>query len=237
MFKDSKGLFRYQVITDKGEITASGGPYATREECLLSIVNLRLGLESNIAPKAEVQERPERPIETPKSQKIFIVHGRDEANKNLLRNIIADWGLEPIILAEEPNRGRTLIEKLLDHTSDVGYAFVLMTPDDVGSDYASFQKFSKDTTEAINDTDELAPALTELLNCLKPRVRQNVIFEYGLCIGSLKREKVCPLVKKGDIEIPTDILGYGYHSFTDSVLECKDAIAQELMSAGYWLRV
>jgi len=70
------------------------------------------------------------------------------------------------------------------------------------------------------------------------RVRQNVMFEYGLCIGALKREKVCPLVKKGPptIEIPSDILGYGYPSFADSVLECKEAIRRELEVVGYHLR-
>jgi hypothetical protein len=60
-------------------------------------------------------------------RKIFIVHGKHESSKNTLENMSREWGLEPVVLAEQPNRGRVLLNKLLDHTSDVGFAFVIMT--------------------------------------------------------------------------------------------------------------
>ena len=39
--------------------------------------------------------------------------------------------LEVVILHEQANKGRTVIEKFEQH-SDVGFAVVLMTPDDIG---------------------------------------------------------------------------------------------------------
>lgn len=233
VYKDFYGSFRFRLVSSFDEILREGGPYETKEECLEAIQQLKSEAKRTAAPVG-VQVLPERRIEKPPSEKIFIVHGKDESNKKLLKDMIAGWGLKPIILAEEPNRGRTLIEKLLDHTSDVGFAFVLMTPDDVGASYDDFQRFKKDITESADL--EQSDAAVKGLDCFKLRVRQNVILEYGLCIGSLKRERVCPLVKRGDIEIPTDILGYGYHSFTDNVVECKDGIRRELEAVGYQLR-
>jgi predicted nucleotide-binding protein len=67
---------------------------------------------------------------------------------------------------------------------------------------------------------------------MKQRVRQNVLFEYGLCVGKLRRENVCPILR-GEVEIPTDILGAVYIPFRDKVSECKDKIRQELEATGY----
>ena len=41
-------------------------------------------------------------------------------------------GLEPIILHEQANAGRAIIEKFEDHADDVAFAVVLLTPDDEG---------------------------------------------------------------------------------------------------------
>ena len=65
------------------------------------------------------------------SKDIFIVHGRDNAVKEEVARFIDKLGLHPIILHEKPDRGKTIIEKF-EHHSDVGFAVVLLTPDDVG---------------------------------------------------------------------------------------------------------
>ena len=72
-----------------------------------------------------------------------------------------------VILHEQPTLGRTIIEKFEDY-SDVSYAVVLLTPDDLG--------------RRVNDLDNLLP-----------RARQNVIFELGFMIGKLGRNRVCAL--------------------------------------------
>ena len=170
------------------------------------------------------------------SRKIFIVHGKDEQNKDALKDMLARWDFTPIILAEQANRGRVLIEKLLDHTSDVGFVFVLMTPDDVGTAMSSYSGLLDEIASSLlhppkTPVAELGERICEIF---KPRVRQNVLFEYGLCIGSLGRERVCMLLG-GELEIPSDVLGYGYTRFKENVSECEEAIKRELKAAGYEL--
>jgi hypothetical protein len=65
-----------------------------------------------------------------KSNKVFVVHGRDEAAKQELEILLTQMGLEPIVLHRQPDGGRTLIEKF-EHYADVGYAFILLTPDEI----------------------------------------------------------------------------------------------------------
>ena len=67
--------------------------------------------------------------------KAFIVHGHDESAllqlKNYLQNVLR-WD-EPIILREQPNCGRVLIEKFEDCSERIDCVFVLLTPDDPSS--------------------------------------------------------------------------------------------------------
>ena len=67
-----------------------------------------------------------------KSNKIFIVRGHDEAAQAVVSRFLEKLKLEPIILREQPNQGRTIIEKFEDY-ADVGFAVILLTPDDVGA--------------------------------------------------------------------------------------------------------
>ena len=114
---------------------------------------------------------------------VFVVHGHDEAAKQELARFIEKLGLKSVILHEQPNAGRTIIEKFEDY-SNVGFAVVLMTPDDVGA--------SKDKKDQA-----------------QPRARQNVVFELGFFIGKLGRNRVCALYKE-EVEIPSDYIGVLY---------------------------
>lgn len=62
---------------------------------------------------------------------VFIVHGTDHASLEELKTLLQGVGLNPIILHEQPSKGMTLIEKL-EKYSNVGFAFIILTPDDVG---------------------------------------------------------------------------------------------------------
>ncbi|UVM59114.1 nucleotide-binding protein [Pseudomonas sp. B21-010] len=116
------------------------------------------------------------------SNKVFIVHGHDDGAKHMLARFLDRLGLESIVLQEQPDRGQTIIEKF-ERSSDVGYAVVLLTPDDMGS--------------AVKED---APSA---------RARQNVIFELGYFAGKLGRGRVC-LLRKGEVEIPSDLFGVVY---------------------------
>ena len=80
---------------------------------------------------------PQRKEETIKetmhiSKNVFIVHGRDYKPMEELKEMLYDFSLNPIVLHEKASGGLTLAEKLEKYSKDVGYAFVILTPDDVG---------------------------------------------------------------------------------------------------------
>lgn len=113
--------------------------------------------------------------------RVFVAHGHDRGAKEELVRFLEGLDLRPVVLNEEAEVGRTIIEKFEDH-SDVAYAIILLTPDDIGG---------------------TGP------DALKPRARQNVIFELGYFFGKLGRDKVAALCKKGDgdFELPSDYSG------------------------------
>lgn len=137
------------------------------------------------------------------NKKVFLVHGREHGILDKVARFIESIELQPIILHEQANNGNTLMEKIEKNT-DVGYGIILYTPCDVGG-------LTKDE--------------------LKPRARQNVIFEHGFLIGKLGRNRVAALVTTG-IEHPSDIAGIVYISY-DNNDGWKLSLARELKSAGY----
>lgn len=136
--------------------------------------------------------------------KVFIVHGHDELTKTKVARFIEKLGYEAIILHEQASGGKTIVEKIEFYT-DVGFAIILYTPDDVGG---------------LNKTE--SPSVQ------KNRARQNVIFEHGYLIAKLGREKVVPLVV-GDLEMPSDVSGIVYVADTNWQID----VAKEMKQAGY----
>jgi predicted nucleotide-binding protein len=154
----------------------------------------------------------------PKKQ-IFISHGKDLKSLNELKEILTSFGLEPIILSEQPSSGKTVMEKL-EIYSDVGYAFIILTPDDLGGFVEMGSKWSR------------PKRLRKFLKTAHNRPRQNVILEFGYFVGKLGRNKVTCLLKK-PVEQPSDMQGIVYLSFKESLLEIKDGILKELRVSGY----
>ncbi len=150
--------------------------------------------------------RVERAINrTSDSNRVFVVHGHDEEAKQSVARFVERIGLEPIILHEQPDKGRTIIEKFEQNAEPVGFAIIIATPDDVGA--------------ATNDLDNL-----------QGRARQNVILELGYFVGRLGRDKVCVLTK-GGIEMPSDYIGVIYKEL-DPNGAWKTELARELRAAG-----
>ena len=139
------------------------------------------------------------------TKEVFVVHGRDEGACEKIARFLERLELKPVVLHEQPNEGRTIIEKFEDYT-DVRFAVVLLTPDDIGR-------------------------LQDGAGEFRPRARQNVIFEFGYFIGKLGREHVCALVQ-GDLERPSDYDGVLYIPLDDSD-GWKMRLVQELKNAGY----
>jgi predicted nucleotide-binding protein len=137
-------------------------------------------------------------------QKVFLVHGHDEESKETAARFVERLGLIAVILNEQTSAGRTIIEKFERH-SEVSFALVLLTPDDVG-------------------------ATKGQLDRSKSRARQNVIFELGYFLGKLGRERVCALYK-GEIEIPSDYNAVIYIPM-DSGGAWRLHLAREMKAAG-----
>lgn len=148
------------------------------------------------------------------SKRIFIIHGRDERSKEDLRRELIGMGLEPVTLDSVPSAGRTVIEKLEDETSSVGFAFALVAPDDIGALFARTKQKTR----------------------LRRRARQNVVLELGFLMGKLGRNRVC-LLYTGEVELPTDVEGIVRLQFDRSVSECSKNIAKELQAAGYNMKI
>ncbi len=64
------------------------------------------------------------------NNEVFIVHGHDSSAKFEVARFIEKIGLKAIILHEQINKGKTIIEKIENYT-DVIFSVVLLTPDDI----------------------------------------------------------------------------------------------------------
>ena len=144
------------------------------------------------------------------TREVFVVHGHDGGAKESVARLLEKLGLEPIILHEQPNQGRTLIEKFETSSKDVAFAVVLLTPDDLG--------------RAANSPPDLLP-----------RARQNVILELGYFMGRLSRTRVCALYR-GGVELPSDFQGIVYIEL-DSAGAWRTKLAQELLGAKITIRL
>ena len=143
--------------------------------------------------------------ESSQPQDIFIMDGHDEGAKEAAARFIEKLALRAIILEERPNAGRTIIQKFEEEASKVGFAVVLLTPDDV----------------AASNEDPQAQ---------KQRARQNAIFELGWFAARLGRGKVC-ILHQGDIEIPSDLYGVLYTPM-DTNRGWQTKLAREMRQAG-----
>lgn len=150
-------------------------------------------------------QKPAKSRNQTNSDSVFIVHGHADTAKIKTARFVEQLGYKAIILHEQASSGRTIIEKIEQHT-DVGFAAVLYTPDDVGNSKG----------EAEN---------------LQLRARQNVVFEHGFLIGKLGRGRVVALVD-GALELPNDISGVVYIKM-DAAEAWQLQLAKEMKQAGF----
>ena len=137
--------------------------------------------------------------------RVFLVHGHNEVALQSCARFIEKLELPLTILREEPNQGRTIIEKFLDY-SDAAFAIVLLTADDRGG------RVDQPYEEQL------------------PRARQNAIFELGFFIGKIGRNRVCALYEDG-VEVPSDYQGVVFIPIGRR-MEWQLELAKELKAAG-----
>lgn len=166
-----------------------------------------------VAQSAESPSASSTPLDiNVKSLKVFVVHGHDETAKTSLEVFLREIGLEPIVLHRQADEGLTIIEKFEKH-SDVGYAFILLTPDEIAYICSEDRKPDAERKKEF-------------------RARPNVIFEFGYFVGKLGRSKVCCLYT-GNVTLPSDVSGVIYKKYENSIEEVAYSILKDLKASGY----
>jgi predicted nucleotide-binding protein len=143
-----------------------------------------------------------RRIENPR--RAFIVHGHDHGSKETVARFLEKLDIEPTILHEQADKGKTIIEKFEAHAAEVAYAIVILTGDDV-----AYAKSQPDKSEN--------------------RARQNVIFELGFFVGKLGRTHTFALLQEG-VALPSDMNGIIYIKLDDDAWRVR--LAKELKATG-----
>lgn len=186
-------------ISDKWYVTAKG--VDVTDELILGAPGYKISDNPNNRGSIGTGEI------TPENNKIFVVHGHDTEMEVIVARTLDKLGLEPVILHEQPNRGRAIIEKFEDCSETISFAIILLSPDDKGGEANTFPKSAK------------------------LRARQNVILELGYFIGKLGRNRVLVLFKdENDFEHPSDFVGVLYTPFKNG---WELEMVQELQSCGY----
>ena len=165
-------------------IATSNTPHsAFADACVQGLKRAKAVLETYLTEFSD-EEEIELTANIGDLSKVFIVHGHNGELRERVARIVERQGLKAIILNEQINQGKTIIEKL-EKEGDAAGAVCLFTADDEG----------KPRTEQST----------------KARARQNVVFETGYFIGRLGRENVVILVDDDkEIEIPSDLQGVVY---------------------------
>lgn len=184
--KESYEVSHFNAVEFKFSMYAPGRTAADYfQKCQNGLEECKGVFETYLHEMENEEQSPEKLLISKNArsfQKVFIVHGHDHALKQEVARIIEKQGLEAIILSEQANHGKTIIEKFEENT-EVGAAICLFTGDDYGK--------AKDVED-----DNL-------------RARQNVVFEAGYFMGKLGRENVI-LIANPEIEIPSDLQGVVY---------------------------
>jgi predicted nucleotide-binding protein len=159
---------------------------------------------------------PEKAIEAIRQEisslpRLMVVHGRS-ADRMVIERVLRNQGVtDPILLRERFRPGETIPERFEREALQADAALVLFTPDDEAASLLS---------------SDGEPITKDGLH-LRVRARQNVSLEYGWFWGRLGRDRVL-LLLKGELELPSDLTGLTYHSYSSSPDECEPAIGDFL---------
>jgi len=183
------------------------GPYFYEESAkrVLGVLKAAVAIaerQSKAPVAGEAAATPSRGKATT-AEAVFVVHGHEQALQQQVARFLEKLDIKPIVLFEEPGKGQTVIEKL-ESSSEVPFALVLLTPDDLG--------------RAAKEEE------------LHPRARQNVVLELGYFLGKLGRANVAVLYDES-VELPSDYRGVEYVKI-DAEGAWKLKVAKELKAAG-----
>ncbi len=119
----------------------------------------------------------------PRSQPVIFIGSSSEGLKvaEIIYNNLSKFPCVPTLWSDDVfEASKTTIEDLVRNTRESDFAVIVLTPDD----------------------------MTKSRKKSKPSPHDNVVFELGLFMGAISRERTYIVVPRGvDIKIPTDLLG------------------------------
>jgi predicted nucleotide-binding protein with TIR-like domain len=131
---DSEEYDRFQSIHFSPGYSYDGQPDSEWEEAYQhGLAEARLFLDSRMKDwetQVTTSKAARRTVmANPKD--VFVVHGHDHGMKETLARFLTKAGLNPIILHEQADEGKTIIEKFEKH-ADVSFAVAIFSRDDLG---------------------------------------------------------------------------------------------------------
>ena len=151
------------------------------------------------------------------TRKVWVVHGRDIANRDAMFNFLRAINLDPVEWSEArrgTGRPQPYVGEVLDYAFSIAQAVVvILTPDDEARLGEQFRQ------------DHDPPHETELTGQARP----NVIFEAGMAMGRSPDRTI--LVEIGQLRPFSDIAGLHIVRFDDSS-QMRQELAQRLEDAG-----
>jgi predicted nucleotide-binding protein len=185
-------------------------PFSTDEPEVIASVGVFEGFIEATAQKFEknadriLRKQEQYPYLDPIDNRVFIIHGHHKSALLELKELLRDeLGITPIILSEEPDGGRTVIEKFEHYGRSCAFAFAFLTKDDL----------------IIKEGDDYFQA------------RLNVLYELGWFCGRYGRARV-RIIKQKETAIPSDLGGLIAHEFEHSVMDIFINIKKDLEGAG-----
>ena len=141
-------------------------------------------------------------------RRIIVVSGADSEMKQAVTGVLTKLSLIPVVICEEPSQGKKIVENFRRDYADVGFAAVLLSPDD------------------------FAYAKNEAATKRKLRPQQDVVFELGFLLGKLGKGKVHVFFRECTNFVPTDFEGIKVTAFDDRD-SWKLVLMRELTNCGY----
>lgn len=180
----------------------TGSPSYKSVENILAVVRAALTRFTR-SPELLTRKKAEEGLRH--RENIFVIHGRDEAKRRELKDILmSEFRLNPIVLLEQPDAGcKTVIEKFERYAETCSYAIAVFTPDD----------------EVLSDKVAYLQA------------RPNVIYELGWFCGRLSRSGAMLLLKQGT-SLFSDFGGIIQKRFEQNISEKIIEIRKDLIAAG-----
>ncbi len=161
------------------------------------------------APKTSAQPQIISPTPNGTLRRILIVSGTDDTMKHTMTTALRKLGLASVVMSEEPNQGKRIVERFSKDYADIGFAVILLSPD-----VYVYPKGEEATKR------QRTPCV-------------DVALMFGFLLGKLGKEKVLAFYREtANFEFPIGFEGVKFTPLDDRD-SWKLSLIRELQASGY----